>query len=147
MTPPENVPGVEPSDLADTSALARVPHHLGVRGALIEPLSNGAIAYCGVTLLEMGMTARNFVEHQQLGALLSRLPQVSIVGEDYDRAWQVQGKLAALSQHRGIAVPDLLIAACAERLGLTVIHCDADFDAIAEVTGQPTRWAVDRESL
>jgi hypothetical protein len=39
------------------------------------------------------------------------------------------------------------VAACAERLGLTAIHCDADFDFIAEVTGQPTRWAVDRESL
>lgn len=61
MTPPEIVPGVEPSDLADTSALARVPHHLGVREALIEPLSMGAIAYCGVTLLEMGMTAPNLV--------------------------------------------------------------------------------------
>ena len=147
MTPPEIVPGVEPSDLADTSALARVPHHLGVREALIEPLSMGAIAYCDVTLLEMGMTARNFVEHQQLGALLSRLPRASIVGEDYGRAWQIQGKLAAVSRHRGIALPDLLVAACAERLGLTVIHCDADFDAIAEVTGQPTRWAVDRELL
>lgn len=147
MTPFEIVPGVDPSELADTSALARVPHHLGVREALLEPLSTGAIAYCGVTLLEMGMTARNFVEHREPGALLSRLPQVSIVGEDYDRAWHIQGKLAVTSRHRGIALPDLLVAACAERLGLTVIHCDADFDAIAEVTGQSTRWAVDRESL
>lgn len=60
---------------------------------------------------------------------------------------------APLTVHRRIthpsvlALPDILVAACAERLGLTTIHCDADFDFIAEVTGQPTRWAVDRESL
>ena len=74
-------------------------------------------------------------------------PRARLSPRDYDRAWQIQGKLAVTSRHRGIALPDLLVAACAERLGLTVIHCDADFDAIAEVTGQSTRWAVDRESL
>ena len=147
MTPFEIVPGVEPSELADTSALARVPHHTGVREALAEPLMNGAIAYCDVTRLDMGLTARNAQEHVVLGALLARLPQVRITGEDYDRAWEVQDLLAAVGNHRGVAPPDLLVAACAERLGLTVIHCDADFDLIAEVTGQPTRWAVDRDSL
>ncbi len=147
MTPFEIVPGVDPSELADTSALARVPHHAGVRQALAEPMSTGAIAHCDITHLEMGLTARNAQEHSALGALLARLPQVRITGEDYDRAWEVQGLLAAVGNHRGVAPPDLLVAACAERLGLTVIHCDADFDVIAEVTGQPTRWAVDRESL
>jgi predicted nucleic acid-binding protein len=95
----------------------------------------------------MGLTARNAQEHIALGALLARLPQVRITGEDYDRAWEVQGLLAAVGNHRGVAPPDLLVAACAERLGLTVIHCDADFDLNAEVTGHPTRWAVDRDSL
>jgi predicted nucleic acid-binding protein len=147
MTPFEIVPGVDPSELADTSALARVPHHAGVRDALAAPLANGAISFCDTTGLEMGLTARNAREHGALGALLARLPQVRITGEDYDRAWQVQGLLAAAGTRRGVAPPDLLVAACAERLGLTVIHCDADFDAIAEVTGQPTRWAVDRESM
>jgi predicted nucleic acid-binding protein len=35
-------------------------------------------------------------------------------------------------------VPDVLIAAIAERAGLIVLHQDKDFDLIAEVTGQPT---------
>ena len=147
MTRFEIVPGVDPSDLADTSALARVSHHRGVREALIEPLSNGAIAHCDITRLEMGLTARSAGEHAELGELLQMLPFVSVDPADYRRAWQVQGLLAAAGAHRGVAPPDLLVAACAERLGLTVIHCDADFDVIAEVTGQPTRWAVDRESL
>ena len=147
MTRFEIVPGVDPSELADTSALARVPHHRGVQEALIEPLSNGAIAHCDITRLEMGLTARSAAEHAELGGLLEMLPFVSLEPEDYRRAWNVQGLLAAAGAHRGVAPPDLLVAACAERLGLTVIHCDADFDVIAGVTGQPTRWAVDRASL
>lgn len=55
--------------------------------------------------------------------------------------------LAERSQHRAVTLPDLLIAACAERAGLTVLHYDADFDRIAEVTGQATEWIVPRGSV
>lgn len=57
------------------------------------------------------------------------------------RARQVQRQLAASSQ-RGRKVPDLLVAAAAEALNLIVLHYDADFDRIAEVTGQKCDWAV-----
>ena len=147
MTASEIVPGVTPSDLADTSALARVPHHEGVRLQLLEPLMSGAIACCEITRLEMGLAARNVGEHAELGELLDALPQVTITSADYARAWEVQGLLTGHGVHRGVGVPDLLVAACAERLGLTVVHCDSDFDVIAEVTGQPVRWAVDRDLL
>ena len=30
---------------------------------------------------------------------------------------------------------------------LTVLHYDADFDLIAEITGQPTEWVVPRGSI
>ena len=147
MTASEIVPGVTPSDLADTSALARVPHHEGVRLQLLEPLMSGAIACCEITRLEMGLTARNVSEHAELGELLDALPRVTITSADYARAWEVQGLLTGHGVHRGVGVPDLLVAACAERLGLTVVHCDSDFDLISEVTGQPVRWAVDRDLL
>ena len=39
---------------------------------------------------------------------------------------------------------DLLVAASAEAAGLPVLHYDADFDLIAEVTGQPMQWVVPR---
>ena len=45
--------------------------------------------------------------------------------------------LADQGKHRAPSVPDLLVAAVAERAGLTVLHVDKDFDLIAEVTGQP----------
>ena len=45
--------------------------------------------------------------------------------------------LADRGQHRAPSIPDLLIAATAERLGLTVLAVDKDFDPISEVTKQP----------
>ena len=48
--------------------------------------------------------------------------------------------LADHGQHRAPSVPELIIAATAELAGLTVLHCDKDFDLIASVTGQPAEW-------
>lgn len=41
---------------------------------------------------------------------------------------------------------DLLIAA-AEAAGVTLLHYDEDYDRIAAVTGQPTRWIAPRGSV
>jgi len=46
-----------------------------------------------------------------------------------------------------MSIPDLLIAATAERHGATVLHNDKDYDLIAEVTGQPAEWVVPRGSV
>lgn len=59
----------------------------------------------------------------------------------------MQAKLAARSQHRAVPLPDLIIAACAEQAGLTVLHYDADYDRIAALTGQPTQWVAPRGSV
>lgn len=63
------------------------------------------------------------------------------------RAAEVQGLPAAKGQHRRTSVADLLIAATAERHGVTVLHYDADYDGIAEITGQPAEWVVERGSV
>ena len=54
-----------------------------------------------------------------------------------DRALEVQMLLADRGQHRAPSIPDLLIAATAEKTGLTVLAVDKDFDLIATITGQP----------
>jgi predicted nucleic acid-binding protein len=54
-----------------------------------------------------------------------------------DRAFEVQMLLADRGQHRAPSIPDLLIAATAEKTGLTVLAVDKDFDLIAAITGQP----------
>jgi predicted nucleic acid-binding protein len=55
--------------------------------------------------------------------------------------------LATSSQHRALPLPDLIVAACAEAAGLTVLHDDADYDRIAKITGQAVRWVLPRGSV
>ena len=45
--------------------------------------------------------------------------------------------LADRGQHRAASIPDLLVAATAEIVGLTLLHVDKDFELIASLTGQP----------
>lgn len=60
-----------------------------------------------------------------------------------DRAVAVQALLADRGRHRAPSVPDLIVAATAERAGLTLLYVDRDFDLIAEITGQ----AIERLAL
>lgn len=67
--------------------------------------------------------------------------------EDWHRALEVQRVLAARGQLRAVAVPDLLIAASAERHGVELVHYDTDFDLIVDASGQRARWVVARGSI
>ncbi|WP_373368824.1 PIN domain-containing protein [Candidatus Mycobacterium methanotrophicum] len=67
-------------------------------------------------------------------------PQATIDQDVMDRAFEVQGALAADGLHRTVKLGDLLIAAAAEEARLVVLHYDRDFDRIATITGQPTEW-------
>jgi predicted nucleic acid-binding protein len=51
--------------------------------------------------------------------------------------------LAASGQHR-MPISDLLLAAIAQAHGAVVLHYDAAFERIAEVTGQRHEWIVPR---
>lgn len=57
----------------------------------------------------------------------------------YRRSRIVQEQLTAKGEHRGSGPVDLLVAAAAEETGLTLLHFDRDFEAIARTTGQPVR--------
>jgi hypothetical protein len=48
------------------------------------------------------------------------------------------------ASERSACLPDLLIAAVAERERVTVLHYDGDY---AQVTGQPVQWVVPREAV
>jgi hypothetical protein len=58
----------------------------------------------------------------------------------------VQGELSRSGRHR-VPIPDLLVAAVAEKERLIVLHYDGDYDTIAGVTGQPVEWVVPRGSV
>ena len=105
-------------------------------------IERGLVRIATVTRLEIGYSARTA---QDLRAGL-RQPPVSAMPAEYltpaieDRAVEVVALLADRGQHRAPTLPDLLIAATAELAGLTVLHCDKDFDLIAAITGQPAQW-------
>jgi predicted nucleic acid-binding protein len=101
-------------------------------------IERGLVRITTVTRLEIGYSARSGPD-LRTGL---RQPPVSAMPVEYltpaieDRAVEVLCLLADRGQHRAPSIPDLIIAATAELAGLTVLHCDKDFDLIAAVTGQ-----------
>jgi predicted nucleic acid-binding protein len=128
-----------PGWLIDKSALIRLGR--SPDGELwADRIQRGLMRIATVTLLEVGYSAR---DAEDLRAGLREQPVASMPVEyaapaSEDRAVEVLGLLADRGHHRAPSVPDLLIAAIAERAGLVVLHQDKDFDLIAEITGQPT---------
>jgi predicted nucleic acid-binding protein len=133
--------------LADKSALARRETRPEVRTILEPLLIAGEIAICGIVELELLYSATNRATYRALAEALRGMPRVPLEEGATRRALEVQAMLAERSQHRGVPLPDLLLAACAENAGLTVLHYDADFDRIAKLTGQDARWVVPRGSV
>jgi predicted nucleic acid-binding protein len=109
---------------------------------------NGLVATCSVTDLEQFFSARSGVEHREWrDEIALRYVRIAIDQKAFDRAVEVQGLLADKGQHRAANILDLVVAAAAERVQLTVLHYDADFDLIASVTGQAVEWVVPRGSV
>lgn len=126
--------------LLDTSVVKRLGRS-EVR-QVVEPLAiAGELARASICDLEVGYSARNAEEWDQLVGALDAFELVDSTAAHQRRALQVQRLLAQRSQ-RGRKIPDLLIAAAAEELGVAVLHYDADFDLIASVTGQRCQWVV-----
>lgn len=126
--------------LLDKSALWRLATHPDVE-QWFSLIQRGLMSVSTLTLLEVGFSARNGADHRQLlgSPIVSSMPVENILPAMEDRALEVQRMLADRGQHRAPSVPDLLIAATAELLGLQVLHLDKNFDLIEEVTGQPMR--------
>jgi predicted nucleic acid-binding protein len=138
-------------ELADTSAWvwSRRPGSRELRHAFDVALVDGEIATCDMVRLELLYSPRNTGEFGELRDELAALPDCPVGKEQWDRALWVYEQLAAQggAHQRSVKHADLLIAAAAEAAGLTVLHYDEDFDRIAEITGQPTRWLADRGAL
>jgi len=116
--------------------------------AVVEPLLlDRRLFTCSIADLEILYSAESPADYRAAAEALGGLQRVSVEERCGQRALEVQALLAERSQHRGVSLPDLLIAACAERAGLTVLHYDADYERIAAVTGQPTQWVVPRGSV
>jgi len=102
-------------------------------------IGRGLVRLSAITRLELGYSARSGDGGRSQFALppLALMPIEHLTPAIEDRAFEVQMLLADRGQHRAPSIPDLLIAATAEKTGLTVLAVDKDFDLIAAITDQP----------
>ena len=139
--------GVTPARwLIDKSALWRASQP-ELEAVVLPHLESGLVAVTIVTELEVGYSAQSLFDYQVTRRMLDQLLQVPLSLRAEQRAREVQRLLVERGQHRSAGVADLLLAATAEIEGLTLWHYDADFDVIAEVTGQAAEWVVPRGTV
>lgn len=124
--------------LIDKSALIRIPESPDV-AEWNNRIERGLVHITNVTRLEIGFSARSGSSARRdfRETPLAAMPVQYLTPTIEDRALEVQMLLADIGKHRAPSIPDLLIAATAELVGLTVLHIDKDFDVISGLTGQP----------
>jgi len=136
-----------PTYLADKSALVHMKDP-DVAAKLGRLIMDGEVATCGVVELEVLYSARS---ERDLAATRAEraaaFPRIAMSERDFLRAEEVITQLASKGHHRAVGLPDLLIAAAAERSGLIVLHYDGDYDIIATVTSQPVEWVAPKGTL
>jgi len=139
------------TELADTSAWvwSRRRAYPQLRAAFDGALIDGELATCDMVALELLYSARNPGEFAEIRLELAALPDCPIAPGQWQRALRVYEQLSRRggAHQRSVKHADLLIAAAAEAAGVAVLHYDEDYDRIAEITGQPTRWLAPAGSL
>lgn len=126
-------------ELADTSAWTNRHKSGDVEDDFSTRILADEIATCPMVTMELLWTAQSLQDFDELLVDLAALPQVPSNEDVWLRATEVWRELVAHGRHRQVKIPDLLVAAAAEREGLAVCHYDHDFEVIAAVTGQSVR--------
>jgi predicted nucleic acid-binding protein len=112
----------------------------------MESLAPFDLRYSPITGLELRFSAGNETEWDLFDTALGEYTREPVLPADFDRADEVQRSLAKQGLKRRKPA-DLIIAAQAERLDLSVLHYDRDFELIASVTEQAQQWIVLRGSM
>jgi len=127
--------------------LARVDMPM-VADAVLPRFQAGEVGIALVTELEVGYSSKSVRDYDTTRHdLLDLLIPVAMPLRAEERARTLQRELVTRGQHRGVSVPDLVLAAIADIEELTILHYDADFDLISQVTGQATEWVVPRGTI
>ena len=121
--------------LIDTSAWIEALRPEGdeaVRQEVRSLLEDGAAVFCDLVRLELWNGARGPRERQYLEELERELPTLPTTRE----VWDHSRELARRCRRKGLTIPatDLLIAACANHHGASLLHRDDHFDRIREAT-------------
>lgn len=98
------------------------------------------LCLCAVTRLELLYSARSHRDYQRLEEDLALFRDLRMDAETFASALAAHRELAAVGHHR-VAIPDLLIAACAQQHGADVMHVDRHFETLARVLAFTPRRA------
>lgn len=132
MTSPVSLtPGRSLTSRASESKAASMPSTLA--GPLASPRRTDS--HCGVVDLELFGLVCDLGELEEIRTWrAAAFPWLATTDQDFQRALEVQ----RLLMEQGVSPvpwPALVVAAVAERHGVTVLHCNGDFERIASVTG------------
>ena len=135
--------------MVDTSVWVWAQRSPSLQEDLLQWAAADEIAICHPVLFELLYSTQNAAEFVETRSEYELYPFVPVDHEVWQRALVVNEAMARQGglHHRQVRQPDLLIAAAAELAGIPVLHYDADYDRISEVTGQPTQWVRPRGSL
>ena len=136
-------------ELFDTSALILAARHAGAAEALRDAIVGGSLAVTDMVVVEYLNGARNLAEYDRFAWSLGAAQRLRAEPEDWDRVLDAHRLLAAsgAGHQRSVSLPDLIVAAVAERHGVALVHYDEDYERIAALTSQPVRWVVPRGSV
>jgi predicted nucleic acid-binding protein len=130
--------------LVDTSVWAR-RRQPAVAARVVPLIGAGLVATCSVLDAEALYSTRSPEEYERVREDRRAAYEFLAADQDvWDRALDVQRELARRSMTRAVGIPDLLVAAVAERHRVTVLHYDGDFDHVAALTGQAAEWVAPR---
>jgi predicted nucleic acid-binding protein len=134
--------------IADTSAWARAKNP-PVRAQWTAAIEAGVIATTAPVRFELLLSATDGAEFEALDEALAKLRDIPISRSVTNAAMHALRRLAHARPpvHRGVRVPDLLIAAAAQDAGIGVLHYDEHFDRLATVLAFESRWTAPRGSL
>ena len=121
--------------LIDASAIWRILRNEDDLRLRWRPyLAEGLVRHCTPTRLEVLFGARSRGHRDELERELDELfPPIQMPKDPWRWAERAQFELTGVAQHRGPGVVDLLLAATAVHHGLTVLHVDNDFPAVAGI--------------
>lgn len=135
--------------LADTSAWFIAGRAAKAGEEFSALVAEGVVGTCSMVAFELLASARSGAEFDEIQEEVDALRVYPIGQPQWRRALRVYRELAHQggAHQRSVGHQGLLIAAAAETAGVELLHYDEDFDRVAAITGQPTRWIAPRGSL
>ena len=120
--------------LVDTSAWVEYLRDTGSPTCIrVGELLSTDLATCDVVRMELLAGARDEQHRRGLRRLIARAALVSMQPGDFDQAAALYRQCRGQGETVRVLI-DCLIAALAIRVDLPILHCDADFDALARHT-------------